>query len=736
MTRIRIAAGFVGALAIACSPAARSGDAIPLNTHARLGQVFSSGHPFVALTVIVPSWCDSEGGLTISLWDSPARQTLLARQAFRDIADNASVELYAKKPLPPGSYFWEADQRTGTTQVGLYASALDADATDCAYLDGTPDRRKRFLFHITATSFPFAGVPDLLKALGKDAPQAEREDAFRQLAVKGTPDCVAPLADWLGNPEISHLARFALEPMPWPAVDDALRASLPSLQGPLAVGVIHSLGARRDAAAVPLLRTRLANADPAVGCAAADALGKIATGEAAETLLPALDSGSPGQQQLAVADALLTCARRLAEGGDRAKSVVIFDSLRLRDLPPPIRLAALCGALEARGEESFPLLIELLCGGEPASVTAALWAIQQGLPGTNLTKRLGQALPNLPPASQIPLISALGERRDPEAVSALAQVAEQGNAGIRLAVVRALQRIASPKAAPRLAAFIRDEATVSGAAESALGSLPGAEADAETIALMKSDVRAQRFAGIRLAGNRMLEAARPDLLACAGDADQEIRLAALKALKDLAISQDIPALLNLLASAPSDRDRDAVEKVAAVACARSADLPVCAAELARGMEKGDLPSRLAHLRLLAGLGDRFGRQPVLAAASGDDPELRAAAFRLLDQWPAPEAAPDLLRLAATSPDIAGRSLCLRACLRLAGTQGLPVAQALDLCREAAPLIRRDEEKRRLLGTLAGLAHPAALAMAREYAGDPVVREEALAAVQSIEAKLK
>ena len=50
------------------------------------------------------------------------------------------------------------------------------------------------------------------------------------------------------------MARYALERIPAAAAAAALRDALPKLTGTLKVGVIGSLGVRRDAASVPWLR--------------------------------------------------------------------------------------------------------------------------------------------------------------------------------------------------------------------------------------------------------------------------------------------------------------------------------------------------------------------------------------------------------------------------------------------------------------------------------------------------
>lgn len=711
------------------SPPAFAAGSLPvqLNGHARLGQVFSVPCSLLGVTVMVPSWCDAEGGLTLSLWESPARKTLLAQKTVTGIADNAALDLLSTHPLPAGCYYWEIDQRTGTTPIGLYADLLDADSPEPAYFDDRPDPRKRFVFQIRSSSLRFADLPSMLTALARGS-QADREDACRQLSFQGTRECVAPLAGFLRDPELSQFARFALEPMPWPEAGAALRSALPALQGGLAVGVIHSLGARRDAAAVPLLRERLAVPDAAIAAAAADALGKIATGEAVAALLTSLDSARPD-----VAHALLTAARRHLESGQPPKAQALFDELRRRhDLPPAIGFAALSGALEAQGERAVPWLIEILQSAEPMVQAAALGVVQQRLPGKPITQDLAQALPNLPPAAQRLLIHALGCRGDSAAVPALVKLAGHKESTVREALVQALSALGSPLAAGALAQLVCDpDPAVANAAETALGRLPGTEADAESLVLLRAEQRLSRLAGIRLAGARRLDPARQDLLRAGNAPDADLRLAALRVLKELAQPGDLPTLLNLLATASSAGDREAVAQTAAAACGRAKDPAECAAELLRHMDAAATPARESYLRLLAGLGDPWSRQAVLQAARGEDAGLRTVAFRLLHQWQAPEAAADLLQLARQAPDATGQSLCLRAALRLAGTKGLVPDQALALCREAVPLIRHSEEKKLLLGTLATLASPEALFLADSFGKDPAARDEAAAAVVAI-----
>src|ERR1017187_8486404 len=93
-------------------------------------------------------------------------------------------------------------------------------------------------------------VAKLCAVLSSDAPQKEKADACRELARIGTKDAVAPLAALLSDEKLSHLARYGLETIPDPSVDKALREAAGKLQGRMLVGVVGSMGVRRDTKAV------------------------------------------------------------------------------------------------------------------------------------------------------------------------------------------------------------------------------------------------------------------------------------------------------------------------------------------------------------------------------------------------------------------------------------------------------------------------------------------------------
>ena len=119
--------------------------------------------------------------------------------------------------------------------------------------------------------------PAQLIALLKD-PKASvyaKAKACQRLAVVGNQSAVPALAALLTDPQLSHYARFGLETNPDPAVDEALRAALGKVKGNLLVGVINSIGHRKDAAAIRTLAKFRLDPDQEVAKAAEAALARI-----------------------------------------------------------------------------------------------------------------------------------------------------------------------------------------------------------------------------------------------------------------------------------------------------------------------------------------------------------------------------------------------------------------------------------------------------------------------------
>lgn len=176
------------------------------------------------------------------------------------------------------------------------------------------------------------------------APEFRKAKACQRIGELGAKEAVPALSALLADEHVSTYARYGLEPIADPSADDALRAALSRLKGDLLIGVINSIGKRRDAKASPALVTMMRGADANVACAAAAALGKIGGASSARELQSALAKTS-GPTRAAVADGCLVCAERLLAAGERDQALKLYAFLTAPDVPKAARLAAMQGII-------------------------------------------------------------------------------------------------------------------------------------------------------------------------------------------------------------------------------------------------------------------------------------------------------------------------------------------------------------------------------------------------------
>ncbi|HUU10529.1 MAG TPA: HEAT repeat domain-containing protein [Phycisphaerae bacterium] len=573
-------------------------------------------------------------------------------------------------------------------------------------------------------------TPDqLLAVLRGNAPLPAKWDAARLLA-RTAPGSMAPaLADLLGDPKVGDLARCALEAMPGPAADDALRAALPGLKGTPLVGAIQSIGVRRDAKAVEPLAHLLAGADAEAASAAAFALGRIASAPAAQALAKA-EGTAPPSLKGAIQESLLQAADAAAAQGRADEAVAVYDRLRTSQGSSPVRMAAVRGAIVARGPAGLPLLLEYLGGDDLVALGVALRVATDELRTPEVTRALADAVAKLPADRRPMVIQALGNRGDAAALPALLAAAKTGDKPLRLAALRTLARLADAQAVPVLATAAGDaDAEVASAAQNALLGLPGKEVGAEILGMVDGPEVGRRLLGVRLAQRRALASAMPALLKAAKATEPPLRLAALRTIRDLAGEADLPALLDLLAEAQGAQERDTAERATALAVARSEHPDACVDRCVARMAAGGPEFKGSLLRVLRGIGGPKALQTVRAALS--DPALQDAAIRAMTDWPDLSAGKDLLDLATSAPQANYRILAFRGFLRLADQNKSDPKGQLKMIDQARQMAKSAETKRLVLGTLAGVKDAAALQMGLAMAQDTEVRAEGVLATLKV-----
>src|SRR5262249_23967245 len=220
----------------------------------------------------------------------------------------------------------------------------------------------------------------LIVFLQSKASAAGKQFALRELGLIGTDAAIPVLAPMLLQPGSAEMARFALARIPGAAADQALRDGLAKSTGMIRMGIVGSLGQRRNSKAVPSLAALSASSDLPTAEAALAALAEIAD-KPALAALAAAHAKSSGALSIRAAEAYLGCATRIAEQGDKESALKVFKELIAPKEPPMVRVGALTGIAAMNPKEAVPLIAGEV-ESKDARVQFAAIRLLGGIPGT------------------------------------------------------------------------------------------------------------------------------------------------------------------------------------------------------------------------------------------------------------------------------------------------------------------------------------------------------------------
>ena len=574
----------------------------------------------------------------------------------------------------------------------------------------------------------------LIGVLQSGGSRKDKADACRELAVIGTSKAVPVLVALLADEELNHMARYALETIPGPSVEPALRSELPRLKGRPLVGVIGSLGVRKDTKAVKPIAALLADSDPLVAQAAARALGQIGTADAAKAIEKALPA-TASANRLAFCEGLFRCAETFVAKGKTKDAIALYDRMRkLSDVPHQVRTGALRGAILARGPAGYSLLKESLASNDRVLFNAAVRAALETT-GAEVTRVLAVSLTQISPDNQIVVMQALGARGDESAVAALATQAKSGAKSTRIAAIRAVAAIGAAASVPVMVQLIEDsDGEISQAAVDGLAGIPRREAYIAVLQMLGSPKADRRITGIDLVGRRRMVTAVPALLTAATDSDAKVRSSAYQRLGKLAAPAEVPAMLKLLSRSTDAQDLSGLAEAISSICT-SAGSPAAATEQVVGALSGAQPAQKgALLAVLGAVGGEKALAAVRTALSDSNAEVHDAAVRALADWPDAAAAPDLLQIVRSASG-SQREVAFRGFVRLARESSAAAPEKLKSLSEAAGVATSPQEKMLVLAGLGDILSVESLRLVTPHLADAAVADEAGAAAVKIAEKL-
>ncbi|MEW6251715.1 MAG: HEAT repeat domain-containing protein [Planctomycetota bacterium] len=552
----------------------------------------------------------------------------------------------------------------------------------------------------------------------------------RQLSVVCRPAEVPALATLLGDPDLSLAAREALERLPGDEAAAALRAALDRLEGAPLVGVITSVAARRDTAAVPALIPRLSSADPAVATAAAAALGEIGDPRGVEALRAAAPTAGVSVRPV-VREALLRAADRLRVAGQPAAAEAIYREFLQTRAPDHVQEAAFRGLLACPSAGPDKLALTALHSPDAVQQVVAVDYMRRS-GNRALAAPLCQALPRLAAPARMAALATLAEWGDRSTVPNIILCVASQERCVRIAAYAALVQLGDGKSVSLLA---RLAARASGeelaALRSSLVRLRGQDVEPALLDLLRWGMPAVRREAVIALRDRQARAAVPALVTATGDADARVRSAALEAVATLGDVQTIPPLIEALKRCADPQQRAEAEAALASIAERAPTADEGLAPVWAAWAAADEPLRISLLAAAGRVGGATALQNVRAALKDESEAVRKATLRTLADWRDTAALPDLLELARTSSDARTRICALRGIATVAGrAAGGTVEELVGALRNALALAERPEERAALCAALGRVHVPAALQVAQDQLATKAgVDEAALAAVQ-------
>jgi HEAT repeat protein len=575
---------------------------------------------------------------------------------------------------------------------------------------------------------------DLIAVLKSDAPKSEKAITCKQLAIYGTEQAVPAIAPLLADKELSSWARIALEAIPSPAADAALRDALGKLEGRLLIGVINSVSVRRDGRAVNTLVQKLDDANAGVASAAAAALGHIGGEQAAKALTQSL-ADAPAGVRSAVAEGCILCAEWFLAHKKAAEAIKLYDTVREAAVPEQRHLEAIRGAILARKSAGVPLLIKQLQSEDQERFGIGLRTARE-LPGRDVTKALAAEVARLSPERRPMLLLALADRNDSAVLPTIHKAAQSGSKDLRITAINILIRLGDVTCMPiLLEAVTEGDGELEQAAMETLVRLPGKDVDADLIARLPQAQGKLQKVLIELAGQRQISEALPAVVSNLYDIDAETRGVAVQTIGIIGQDPQMADLVRLLKKTNSSTERGDIRKALLAISGRCG--VKCIPHLRSLTQSSDNEIRMIGLRALAIIGGSEALAAVKSAINSAESSVQDEAVRILSNWPNNwpqdnEAGQALLRLATSSEKMSHQVLGLRGYFQyIRGAKKLSNEQKVTRVVDLLSYIKRPEEKRLAIAALGEAPSSSALELLTTFAGDSAVVEEVYSAMVQI-----
>jgi HEAT repeat protein len=328
-----------------------------------------------------------------------------------------------------------------------------------------------------------------------------------------------------------------------------------------------------------------------------------------------------------------------------------------------------------------------------------LLGILADAPGVSARKPLLQVLETVTdPAVKAAAIECLSTHGQAEDVPLVARTAAAGQAPVKVAARKTLQRIS------------------------------GRGVDAAFLRVVQSAEIGDRKAVLEALPSRRMESALPTVAGLMQGNDPVLAAEAAKAIGKMGGTTQIKDLAQVMTATQNEDVRHAAQEAIKTICTRTENKTAAATVIQGELERAGSPkARAALLPLTMYLGGETALDQVLKGMQDQDAEVRGVAFRTLVAWPEARAAGPLLRFAETNAQSSQAIVALRdGCLRLAEMEEVPTSERGSILQKVIQVARRPEEKRRAMSLMSQVPSLELLEFVTRLTAETSFRDDAVA----------
>jgi HEAT repeat protein len=572
----------------------------------------------------------------------------------------------------------------------------------------------------------------MIDFLESDATLPAKQFVCENLSIYGSEQSVSVLEEMLSDPKTASMALFALERIQSNEASEVLIDGLSDGSKTLKIGILSALGNREEIEAIEDVIPLMKDPDKDIAYAAISAVGSIGGDEATESLKNAL-SDQNQMLRSELVSSYLKCAVKYEQNNKKDKALAIYQSLNKTDYNDQIRYAALNGIINNSKQSATEVIVAFLENESSDAYHIAI-PLVRSIPESEDVTPIVKKLSEMTPDNQVKLLSALAGRKDPVVTKAMEKSVKSSNEKVRSA---ALQGLALSGNADTAMLFAQIAASGKGkdklVARTGLDKLNAPGVDDLIVTSIPQSNDEIKIELLRCTSTRNITSAVPLLVNELNNENRDVRVASIKALRDLASPGELEVLIDHHRKVTDDKEMKELETTIVAVCKRIPENQSQSAILLSNLNNlQNVQIKASYLEMMGKIGDPKSLPVLEEMLSSKDDQLKTSAIRGLSNWPDADPAPDLLSIAKSSDNQVHRTLALRGYVDLLKKdEQIDAKEKTEKYKEAMNLAENATEKRQILSALARNRTIESFNFVATYLDDPDVKNEAETAVMRL-----